>query len=548
MPLATFALVLALLQVATTPSPPPQERPAAGTAVVRGRVIDKASGAPLVNAVVSLRNSRENSAQQKFTDDRGRFEFTAVPAGHYEVRATAGLYRATHVATNYQPPGSTSSVLTVLSGEERTDIDIALPRAVAISGRVTDEAGRPLAQVDVTVRPARGGPYGAMTRRRMTDDRGTFRVHGLPTGRYTICAEVRSDPRFEVQRRRPVRYLPTCHGDARLGTEVTVSEADVDGIEIRMPRRPTFVISGMVVTPAGPTPDNATIMLTHYVESGSRGVGVPLSATGVFTVSDVMPGNYEVTATLGRGSPSPQADARDPQWGALKFEVTTADVEGLVIVMKPAVTVKGRVIFEDPPPSAATPIRVTADADVRGFDRRMNSAITVAEDGSFELTNLFGPVVVRVEGAAPRGYVLKSVRFAGRDIQDIPTEFDGNPAHDLQVVFTSRTAELAGRVLDETGTEVQATVLRFPAHAARWKQLPGFPIGAPARNGTYRLSQLPAGEYCVIAVPQASTRELRFPEDYERLAAVAERITLLENDRRIGDLRLTPIPSRTKDR
>ena len=549
---SVLAVAILLMQVNAPASVPSQGGAAGGgTAVLRGRVLDKATGAPLVNAVVSLRNSRDRSAHQKFTDDRGRFEFTGIPAGQYEVRATAGLYRATHVSVTYPPaPGSIGPLLTVQSGDERNDIEIALPRALAINGRVTDEAGRPLAQVLVSVRTARGGPYGGMNRQRMTDDRGMFRVHGLPPALYTVCAEARHEPTFDAQGRRRMRYLRSCYDDAAIGTEVALTEADVDGIEIRMPRRPTFVISGMIVTPAGGPPENATIRVTRFVKDGSSGMATQLSANGTFTVSDVTPGDYEVSATLGRGSSSPQPDDREPQWGAQRFELTTADVEGLVIVMKPAVTVKGRVVYEDAPPGpAAAPLRITVASDVRGFDRPINSLITVADDGSFELTGLFGRVLVKAEGAPPRGYVLKSVLYAGRDITDVLTEFDGNPAHDLQVVYTSRTAELSGRVLDDAGNPVtQASVVRFPADPARWKNLPGFAFGAASRNGTYRLSQLPAGEYFVVALPAGAPRELVFPEDYERLAAVGERITLLENDRRIGDLRLTPIPPRKSER
>ena len=549
---SVLAVVILLMQVSAPASVPSQGAPAGGgTAVLRGRVVDKASGAPLVNAVVSLRNSRDRSGYQKFTDDRGRFEFTGVPAGQYEVRATAGLYRATHVPATYpQAPGSIGPLLTVQSGDERNDIEIALPRALAINGRVTDEAGRPLAQVLVSVRTARGGPYGGMSRQRMTDDRGMFRVHGLPPALYTVCAEVRHEPTFDAQRRRRMRYLQSCYHDAAIGTEVALTEADADGIEIRMPRRSTFAIRGMVVTAAGGPPENATILITQFVKNGSSGLSTQLSASGTFTVSDVIPGDYEVSAALGRGSNSRQPDEREPLWGSQRFEVTTADVEGLVIVMKPAVTVKGRVLYEDIPSTPRTgPLEIIASDHGRGFNRGMNPPVAVAQDGSFELTNLFGPVVVKAEGAAPRGYVLKSVLYAGRDITDVPTEFDGNPAHDLQVVFTSRTAELSGRVLDDAGNAVtQASVIRFPADPGRWKNLPGFPIGSGVRNGTYRLISLPAGEYFVLAVSPGATRELVFPEDYERLAAVAERITLLENDRRIGDLRLTTIPPRKRDR
>lgn len=521
--------------------------PSTGTAVMSGRVTDKASGAPIANAVVSLRNARGSYATQTLTDARGRFQFPEVPADQYALRAVAGLYRSTHIATNY-PEGESSPLLVVKPGEERTDIVIALPRALAINGRVTDEAGNPLAQIVISLSAGRG-TTGMSSRQRMTDDRGVFRLHGLSPGRYTVCADVRErGPSFEPPPQRRLHYLRSCYGEPQNGTELVLTEVDVEGVEIRLPRRQGFVVSGIVATPDGAPPVNATVMLMRFMKNGGTGTSSRLADHGVFTVSDVVPGTYEISARLGRDQRSNQDDERDPQWGAVRFDVTTADVEGLVVVIKPAATVKGRVVFEDPPQAGSTQrMTVGAMPTSSTFGWFNTSPVPVAADGTFELKNLFGAVVVQPQGQPPRGYVLKSVLYRGRDIVDIATEFDGNPAHELQVEFTSRTAELSGQVFDDSGNPVaQATIVRFPAEAARWKRLTGFLSGSTLRNGSYRLSMLPAGDYFVVAVPSGALRELTFPDDFERLAQVAERITLLENDRRTADLRLTSIPPRKK--
>jgi hypothetical protein len=39
---------------------------------------------------------------------------------------------------------------------------------------------------------------------------------------------------------------------------------------------------------------------------------------------------------------------------------------------------------------------------------------------------------------------------------------------------------------------------------------------------------------------------LNLPDDFDRLAAVAERITVLERERRTADLRVNPVPPRKK--
>ena len=543
-----FALIVALAQ---SPTAPAQPAATTGTAVIGGQVIDKSSGAPLAHAVVSLRNARDRAAEQKFTDDRGRFEFNRVLGGQYELRAAAGVYRATHVGAGFpETSGQIGPLLTVKDGEERTDIVIALGRALAINGRVTDEAGNPLAHIGITVTPARGTREFVSGRERMTDDRGMFRIHGLAPGRYTICAATRWGPDFQPQMRRKLQYVRTCYPaatDTADAVEITLSDAEVDGIEIRMPRRPTFLISGSVVTPEGLPPTNAMVMVMRIEGDRSRGTGTQLSPTGTFVLSNVQSGTYEVSARLGRSTGGYQPDDRDPQWGAVRFEVTTADVEGLVVVMKPSVTIKGRVVFEDPPQTpAAGSTRISAHATT-AFSRSGTSTGTLSEDGTFEIKDVFGPVVLRVDGPAPAGYVLKSVMYRGRDVMEVATEFDGNPAHDVQLVLTSRTAELSGRVLDELGNPVpRATIVRFPAEQAQWKALSNHRSIGVTRTGTYRMTMLPAGEYFVVAMLPDEMTALKFPDDYDRIAAVAERISVVEHDRRTADLRLVSIPPRRK--
>jgi hypothetical protein len=546
-------LLLSCLLIQGLPQAAPPTTGPAGSALLRGLVIDKASGEPLPRAVVSLRNVGGNTTDQKYTDDRGRFEFASLVAGQYELRAAAGLYRTTHVAMSHpETKDGIGPLLSVKEGEQQTGIVIALPRALAINGRVIDEAGRPLAQIGLTVIAARGSPFLGSSRQRTTDDRGMFRLHGLPPGTYTVCAEPRGGPNFEPQPRRRLRYMRTCYpaaSDPAEATEITLIDEDVSGIELRLPRRQTFVIGGAVIMADGSVPANAMVSMVRFEGSGASGTSAQLQPSGTFALSNVTPGRYELSARIGRDSRGPFPDDRPPQWGSVPVEITTADAEGLLIVLRPAVTLKGRVVFEDPPQAPlAAPLRISATPVLGVFDRPRAAAATVADDGSFELKDLFGAVTLRADGPAPRGYVLKSTLYRGRDITDIPTEFDGDPAHDVQVVFTNRTAELSGQVLDDSGTPAtRATIIRFPADPARWKAQPRFTVGAVSRSGAYRIGLLAAGEYFVVAVSPEEYRALSLPDDYDRLAAVAERVTLLENDRRTADLRLTSVPPRKRE-
>lgn len=527
-------------------------QPSTGSATIRGQVVDKASGEPLANAVVSLRNMREQSAIQQYTDARGRFQFVGVAAGAYQLRAAAGLYRTTHVPVTYlMSAEGTGGAFNVKDGDERSDIVIALPRALAISGRVLDEAGHPLTNISVTARERHRRANVASPRSRSTDDRGIFRLHGLAPGEYVVCAEIRAPTMFGDFPNRGRHYQMTCYPtarDAADAVEVRLTDTDVDGIEMRMPRSSLHTISGVVVTTLGAPPENATISFTRFDGSSTNSMRTQLQPSGAFTISNVSPGTYEVVAQLGRSSGGSHPDDREPQWGIVQVDVTTANVEGIIIVIKPGVAVKGRVTFEDPPQgSTPEPLRIVQRPSRRFGSRPTGTAATSASDGSFELTGLFGPVVLGIGGPMPPGYVLKSIQFRGRDITHAPVEFDGDPAHRVDIVLTNRTAEISGRVFDEGGQPVtRAAIVHFPADRATWKTFDDWRSVGVSPDGSYRVTLLPAGDYVVAAVPLAAFTVLTMPDDIERLAEIGERVTVGEHDRRTVDLRFSSIPPRRK--
>src|SRR4051794_3068031 len=72
--------------------PPPQR---VGTGVIRGQVVDGASGKPVPRARVRLNGGSQRPSL--LTDDRGTFAFSALPAGTYSVTVDKSTYNSSGV-------------------------------------------------------------------------------------------------------------------------------------------------------------------------------------------------------------------------------------------------------------------------------------------------------------------------------------------------------------------------------------------------------------------------------------------------------------------
>jgi hypothetical protein len=145
-------------------------------ASVTGVVIDQETEAPVAHAGVGA--SGKGGARVHaggMTGADGRFQLELEP-GEYRLSASArqGGY------------GSAETDITVGPGG-LADLRLALPKGLAIAGRVTDAAGRPQGGINVRA-TATAGPAGMGGFAQSLAD-GSFEMTGLKEGSYTLTAE-----------------------------------------------------------------------------------------------------------------------------------------------------------------------------------------------------------------------------------------------------------------------------------------------------------------------------------------------------------------------
>jgi protocatechuate 3,4-dioxygenase beta subunit len=545
--MVTLWLAAALLAQSPQAQPAP---PITGTAVIRGQITDSEIGVPMPRAAVELRllsAGQMNWLRRNLTDHEGRFEFLNLPAGSYSVTAMAGEHRATHVVKTFGglPSGGYLSVM-LKAGEVRSNVDIALSRAFAISGRVTDEFGDPMAGVDVRLAPASGAPMVSHVRQRSTDDRGMFRLFSVAPGRYVVCTEVQGASSPSTVTLTTARFVSTCYPSALNESEaqiVPVTVGDVDGIEIRMHRTRTFSISGTVVDSTGAPVESPNVIFHRFHRSGATSShNVPAGRRFEFT--DLVPGDYAVEATLGGRQPIGDTETPVRERGYVSIRLEGDSVADLVVAMKKPATVQGRVLWEDGPPPVREGNSLTIEPTRTGRSLAPSIRPVRVDDDLFTLRDLFDPVRLNVRGL-PRGWVVKAIRYKGEDLTDAPAELTTDPRHQIDIVLTTRIAIVTGTVTDDSGTLApHATVYLLPADPKRaTDELYSYGSAAFSREGRFTTRGVRAGDYLIVAISseQAQALERQRPT-VEALAKHAERISLVDNDRLTMSLRVVTLP------
>ncbi|HJQ31599.1 MAG TPA: carboxypeptidase regulatory-like domain-containing protein [Pyrinomonadaceae bacterium] len=513
-----FALLAALcLAHATAPSVTAQKE---APASVSGRVRDGERGAAGVNVVLLSSDSpRIQQVARARTDADGHYLLSNVAPGRYQIMPVAPVYVLNDAPVEMWPPGRP---LTLLAGENVSDVDFSVERGGVITGRVTDEGGNPVIAEPVNVEPADDktprATRGFLDQRgRQTDDRGIYRVYGLAPGRYRVSVGTAGENGAVGYGRRKVferTYYPgvTEKEQARL-VELKAGEESTD-VDIAIGRAiKTYRASGRFVfaDTGQPAPG---ISFGYSITDGTGrmvggfGGGMTTNERGEFYTEQLAPGRYYVFAAPNWNAPS------ELYSDAVGFEVTNADVTGLVVPLKRGASVSGSVTVEGVTDRALltkllSQVRVYGWVDTGDRSMPMNGTrpSPLNPDGTFVITGL-RPGKLRLffnEGEATKSLSLMRVELNGA-----PVGNDGIPVTEGAQVTGARirlnygTAVIRGQVNFVNGTPPPNARILVMAHAI----LPGASAGemssSPWRRaeadvrGIFRLEGLPAGEYDLI--------------------------------------------------
>jgi hypothetical protein len=541
-----LAAVLAFGQVGQLAQPQiSNNAPSApGTATIRGHVLAADTGLPLRKAQVRIFAPEIRENRMATTDTEGRYEFKEVRAGRYTINANKGSYVG--VSYGQARPTDPSRPLQILDNQTVEKLDFALPRGGVITGRIVDEFGEPMSDVQIApqqFQTAQGQrrlvPSGRQT---TTDDVGEFRLFGIPPGQYYLTATWRStNPMSDDKTAYAPMYFPGTDNPAQAQRiTLAVGQQVSDIVMALKPMRATRV-SGTATTSDGrPMAGSIMVMSTGGFGFNMSGSG-PIRPDGTFSINGIAPGEYTLRAqSFGPGGMA------DSETALVKITATGEDIIDLQIVGAKPSAASGRIVV-DAAAGAALPqglMIMPAPLEPGAVQIGGVGPARMADDGSFVLRSAPGRMRINVMGGTGV-WMVRAVRLNGTDITDAGVEFKLNEnISGLEVELTNKLTTISGLVTNARGEPVKEyAAIAFAQDKEKWKIFGRYQgIGRPDQDGRFKISGLPPSDYFVIALDKVDPGQLTDPEllDAIRIRAIA--VTIREGETRTVDLKIAQVP------
>ena len=535
------ALIVALL-AAQAQAPPARDTRlvATGAAVIRGRVVAVETGRPLGLATITARASELPESRSISTNAEGRYELRDLPAGRYALSASRNGYLS--MAYGQTRPREQGKPIQLAARQTIEDVDFAMPRAGAISGRVTDDQGDPLPWVRVTAQQSRFEQAQAA----VADEQGRYRISNLGPGSYVVWTQVLDSWPGDRPGRAlafPQSFFPnTTNPSAAERIEIRPG-SEVSNVNLSLAPAATATVSGTVVDSTGqPGVSAIQVSLVQQVEGfATFGFGAPLR-NGRFTFQNVLPGAYTLVVS---SLPRPGVGAEE---AVVPLVVSGSDID-LAVATSTGWSVAGRVIVDGATGSVLQRDRVLLQAVpvIRVNAAMVRADGRVKEDGTFTISGIHGRA--RLIANIPDGWTVNAIRAGGRDVAGKPIEMAvGETLTGVEVVVSNRVTRLTGNVTDAAAAPVNAgTVIVFVDDRERWFDPTGMMrpgstefvrAARPDQQGLFEIKGMPPGNYLAVAVDYAPDRIWYDPSYLDSIRPYAQRVTIADGESKTLALKL----------
>lgn len=504
-------------------------------------VVRDERGEPVVGVVVRALQQVRIQGRDEFvaapltrTDDRGVYRLSNLPPARYLLQVPS-VQSAMPASTRIErpPEGAMNRAIFDDSNMNVMDVDDAVRLVI---GRYPvpppPQNGRQFAY-PATFYPSTSTVAGAtIIALKYGEDFKSADLTLTPVVSVRVSGVVDGPP--EAMAGLSLRLLPAGLENVGFGAEVATALVGPDG-------RFTFIN-----IPAGSytidAPQSVTELTTTQGGIGpSRALAAPPTTPvhgSTSTKIELLPGVNLVT-TSHRLSNGRAYSARQ------SIGVEGSDVTGVVVRLRPTVTMAGRIDVEANPNGAAAPARFAFQLDPAGGEAPLGRTGAGGRGGGAGAMQ-FGAIIpghYHVHLTDTPGWAVKSITWNERDYTNQP--FDLTAVDDgltgVVITVTNAVPDVSGIVRDAEALKADATmVIAFPVEEALWKNTGLWPArvksATVSRARAFQFRSLPAGEYYVVAISRSFIATWREPEFLARVAQMATRVTLEWSGKSVLDL------------
>jgi hypothetical protein len=470
---------------------------------IAGRVVEDHTGSPLASAGVRIFKAEARSVLADLdTDGAGRFEAPGLPAGDYRVEVSKPNFVPTSL--RFRSPGDDSPSPVLL---------VRLVRCGVVTGLVADHEGQPVrsATVFAIPKPAAGQPLRPFEDRRAgtyssADERGQYRLYGLPPGEYAIAASVGESTMS-------VGMTGSAQTVARLGSRVLFYPSNTQpqffkvsggeefrGVDFSIQPTALSSVQGKVEVPQAN--GQFWLALTPVDQPGFALAVTVARSNGTFRFEGIPSGSYHLFASGPCRSRSGFGGYLEPQplFARTRVEVAGQDIDGISLGPQ-----RGR--------SAAFLLRLRA-SDQPDHACPVTAQVTLSslEDWGMYLNNsvdVNSAQARTIEDLAPGRYRITVAKLGDSCYSTTSDVLDlsGQVASEPREILLAPAGSIRGRLTGAGKPSEFAIVLVSPDPAAGAQPLQAAMVGA---DGKFTFAGVRPGRYLIAAQPASQASSTRW--------------------------------------
>ena len=427
----------------------------------------------------------------------------------------------------------------------------------AISGRITDADGKPVAGVEVRTmrRMTLGGVSQLVSIGGMdfgvSDAEGKYLIANREPGEYLVVAFAHGraqtlKPSLDTVRLGPppsagpdgvmLGYVTTFFPGTPIdgeATPVTVTTTERTGTDVRLSRLPVFELSGSISgsSDAGPTRLVTIAPASAGDQMGGLNVRRVRLSDGRFHAPDLPAGTYLISFRGPSG------------WAESTVVIAGTAPPHVVLEMQPDRVVSGRVEFtgstKPPALQGPSPAKPEFWVELRPAVVSAGASFTSTPIGSsLTFSTRAGgsaPLALRVRVPAP--WVQVAGFIDGVDTLDVP--FEGTGSKDALIVIADRRTGLQVTVRDSAERPVtDAAVILFSEDPRYWTRSSRRAAVLVATGGSVTMPDVPPGRYFVTAARGLAPDQTVTPTFIESVRARALPLEIVAGENRSVTLRI----------